>query len=434
MIKFDGMRVLWLTQNPAGASELLQHNSPGCGWISSLQEYIQSATGIKLGIAFFHNTDTFTFTNNNVAYYPIKLQDASFTGKIYQRLTTSLYDSNINSLLKVVEDFKPDVIHLFGTETGLGEIINHTTIPVVTHLQGLINPYTYAWFPKGISKWQVLWNSSLKSKLVRTGYYFEHKFFTKRAVREEKIVSSGKYFFGRTHWDKNFIRIYNKDFEYIHCEEMLRSVFYTAKWSAPGNQELRIVTTVNPYLYKGTEIILDTARILATKSKLKFTWNVVGISEDHELIKLIEKLHKGKFSKYNVRFLGSKTANELMNELLASDVYIHPSHIDNSPNSVCESMLLGMPVIAGSVGGVSTLIDHQRTGVLYNSHDPFELAGRILEYTDNKSMYQEYGEAARAIAVQRHNPQEIVRTVIDTYHRMLDTRAHREIRHEPEFV
>ena len=35
------MRVLWLTQTPAGASELLKYKFPGTGWISSLQEHIK---------------------------------------------------------------------------------------------------------------------------------------------------------------------------------------------------------------------------------------------------------------------------------------------------------------------------------------------------------------------------------------------------------
>jgi glycosyltransferase involved in cell wall biosynthesis len=424
------MKVLWLTQTPAGASDILQYKRAGCGWISSLQEYIQSAPGVSLAISFFHNTDEFSFTNDNVTYYPIKLMDASITGKIYQRVTTNLYDSNVNALLKVLDDFKPDVIHLFGTETGLGEIINYTRVPVVTHLQGLINPYTYAWFPKGVSKWQVLFNSSLKSMIVRTGYYFEHKFFKKRSMREEKIVASGKYFFGRTHWDKNFVRIYNNDYKYIHCEEMLRSVFYNAQWTDPANEELTIVTTVNPYLYKGIEIILDTAMILATKSRIRFQWRVIGMSSDHHLIRLLEKLGNGKFADYNIKFLGAKSAEDLIAELLGADVYVHPSHIDNSPNSVCESMLLGMPVIAGNVGGVSSLIEHEKTGVLYNSHDPYELAGRLLEFRDQRLPYIEYGRAARQVAKHRHDPQTIVSTVLDTYKLMLETKLQTETKQQ----
>lgn len=412
------MRVLWLTQTPAGASDLLKYKVAGTGWISSLQQYIKRQPGLTLGIVFFHDTDEFRFEDDGVAYYPIKMLDSSRASKMYYRLSSGLYDRNPEALKKAVADFKPDLIHLFGTETGMGDILSETDIPVVIHLQGLINPYTYAWYPKGISKWQVLGQSSLKLMLVRAGYFFEHKFFVKRAKREEEIIKKGRYFFGRTHWDKNFVGIYNRNFEYIHCEEMLRQEFYTPVWVDPGNQELRIVTTVNPYLYKGLEIILDTARILATKSGLKFNWHVIGISADHTLVKLISRLFKGNFADFNVSFLGSLDAGSMIKELMSADLYVHPSHIDNSPNSVCESMLLGMPVMAGNVGGVSTLIQHEKTGVLYNSHDPFELAGRLIEFGEKRTTYAAYGKAAREVALIRHNPQNIVDTVLTTYKRL----------------
>ncbi|RYF98437.1 MAG: glycosyltransferase, partial [Chitinophagaceae bacterium] len=402
------MRVLWLTQTPAGASDLVKYKFAGTGWISSLQQYIRKQTDITLGIVFFHNTDEFRFEDGGVVYYPIRMKDSTPSQKIYYRISSGLFDRNPEALKKAVTDFNPDVIHLFGTETGMGDILGQTSVPVVIHLQGLINPYTYAWYPKGISKWQVLRQSSLKLMLVRAGYFFEHKFFKKRAEREEQIMRNGKHFFGRTHWDKNFVKIYNRNAEYIHCEEMLRQDFHDAVWSDPGNKELHIVTTVNPYLYKGLEIILDTARILTTKTGLKFNWHVIGISSDHTLVKLVERLYKGKFADVNVRFLGSLDAPAMIRELLAADLYVHPSHIDNSPNSVCESMLLGMPVIAGDVGGVSTLINHEKTGVLYNSHDPYELAGRLIEFTENRATYAGYGKAAREVALNRHDPGKIV--------------------------
>ncbi|MET0298559.1 MAG: glycosyltransferase family 4 protein [Flavitalea sp.] len=412
------MRVLWLTQTPAGASELMQYNLPGCGWISSLQDYIKTEPDINLGIAFFHNHDKFKFVDQDVTYYPVHFRNVGLVGKIKQRLTSDLYDTNVPALLKVVEDFKPDVIHLFGTESGMGEIIPLIKTPVVIHLQGLINPYTYAWYPKGVSPRDIWSNSSLKSKLVRTGFYFEHKFFEKRAQREQKIVANGQYFFGRTHWDKNFVKIYSADHEYIHCEEMLRSAFYNSKWVNEPGKTLKLITTVNPYLYKGVEIILETAKLLKQHTALSFEWNVIGVKGDIELVQLVEKLGKARFAENNVKFLGSKNSDEMISLMLNADVFVHPSHIDNSPNSVCEAMLLGMPVIAGNVGGVSTIVKHEQTGILYNSYDPYELSGRLLEFAEDRSKYIEYAKAARRVAIERHNPQRIVETVLSTYHQM----------------
>jgi glycosyltransferase involved in cell wall biosynthesis len=412
------MKVLWLTQTPAGASDLLRYKTPGAGWIGSLQNKISEIHSIKLGICFFHDVDQFKFEHENVTYYPLKRKYSSFSGKIYQRLTSALYDSNLAGLLKVVSDFQPDIIHLFGTETGLGEVIKHISVPVIVHLQGLINPCTYAWFPKGISKWQVLYNSSLRSILLRTGYFYEYKFFEKRSVREEQIIRNGKYFFGRTNWDKNFVRIYNQQAEYIQSEEMLRPAFFNQEWNNPPSGELRIVTTVNPYLYKGLEIIFETAKILKYKAAFKFQWNVIGVSGSHVLIRLIEKLSGGKFEELNVNFLGALGEAAVISELLNANVYVHPSHIDNSPNSVCEAMVVGIPVLAGAVGGVSSIIENNKHGILFNSHDPFELTGRVLEYADDPAQLIGYAKEGKEFAIIRHDPSTILETVISNYQRI----------------
>ena len=43
-------------------------------------------------------------------------------------------------MLKVICDFNPDIIHVFGTEEVFSLIQNHTNIPVVIQIQGLMNP------------------------------------------------------------------------------------------------------------------------------------------------------------------------------------------------------------------------------------------------------------------------------------------------------
>lgn len=51
-------------------------------------------------------------------------------------------------LLKgVIDDFKPDVIEVFGSESFMGLVAKKTKIPVVLHIQGVLTPYFNAYFP-----------------------------------------------------------------------------------------------------------------------------------------------------------------------------------------------------------------------------------------------------------------------------------------------
>jgi glycosyltransferase involved in cell wall biosynthesis len=414
------MKVLWLTSSPSGASEYVKNKLPGRGWIASLEEHIKQIEDVDLAVCFFHNEiNQFKFYHERVTYYPIKDKLSTVIGKITAKAFNKVYDSNLPALLKVIDDFKPDVIQLFGTESGFGEIVTKTDIPIVIHIQGLVNPYLAAWFPKGMSQTSFLMNSSLSEVLRKNTAWGLYFLFKKMAEREEFILKNGTTFFGRTEWDKRVVKLYNKNAHYVHCDETLRPFFFSHFWRPHHHTTLRLVTTINANIYKGIETVLDTAVLLKRLVKLDFQWSIVGISSSSKLVRLIERINGKNFEDFGVRFKGPMNGNDLVSELLHADVFVHPSHIDNSPNSVCEAMLLGMPVIAGNVGGVSSIVEDKINGILYNSHDPYELAAIISECRDNRSALKLLGENARETATKRHDVQTIVATIMNTYQSLI---------------
>jgi glycosyltransferase involved in cell wall biosynthesis len=415
------IKVLWLTNTPVGASDILDSKGHAGGWMSSLETHLKKTEGIELAVCFFYNKQKrFKFFHNAVTYYPIQGKNSSLAGKFRTRFFNQLYDSNLPDLRSAIADYKPDIIQLFGTESGLGEIIQEIDIPVIIHIQGLINPYLAAWFPKGISQTTILLNSPLMNVLLKKAFIGYYYIFKKTAKREEEIIKNGKYFFGRTEWDKRIIHLYNPKSKYFHCDEMLRPVFLKNRWAFKKDPILKIVTCLNPVIYKGIEIVLEAARLISTLTHLKFEWSIIGVTGNSDLVRLVEKVNRNSFKKNNVFFKGFKLGDDLIDELLDSHIFIHPSHIDNSPNSVCEAMLLGMPVIAGAVGGVPSIIEHNYNGILYNSHDPYELAGIIVEKSKNLEELIEMGNNARETALKRHDPHKIVSTIVNVYKEIIN--------------
>ena len=66
------MKVLWLTNSPAGASDYVNQNTPGRGWIASLGDVIKNHEEVELAVCFFNNTITDTkFFHDGITYYPI---------------------------------------------------------------------------------------------------------------------------------------------------------------------------------------------------------------------------------------------------------------------------------------------------------------------------------------------------------------------------
>lgn len=140
------MRVLWFTNTPSNySSKTIRYN--GGGWISSLENEIKNQKNIDLGICFLFDKEESTI-KNKTCYYPIKLPRYS-KFKTYFRKTFKKDQEHpiIQKCLKVISDFQPDIIHIFGTEQPFGLIALYTNIPIVVHIQGIITTCFNAFLP-----------------------------------------------------------------------------------------------------------------------------------------------------------------------------------------------------------------------------------------------------------------------------------------------
>jgi glycosyltransferase involved in cell wall biosynthesis len=336
--------------------------------------------------------------------------------------TDHLYEKREPIILELLEQYKPDIIHVFGTECPFGLIAAKTKIPVVVHIQGILNPYVRKWFPAGYNNFQMLRQTSFFKAIKLSGYwadFIRQKKLAKREVEIFKVVSN---FSGRTDWDRRIVGLMSQGSKYYHCEEMLRPSFYNHQWHIhENNNTISLISIINPNMYKGIETILETANHLKTYSKYHIKWTVAGVSQDSPLLKTFSRKTKISPVSVNVEFIGPTQETTLVNKMLESDIFIHPSHIDNSPISLCEAMVLGMPIISSNVGGIQSLLTDKIEGLLVQDGETFGLAGAILELINNPSLRKSYGQAARKRAIERHNPNEIVNKQLFIYRDILKT-------------
>src|SRR5690606_8912712 len=102
-----------------------------------------------------------------------------------------------------------------------------------------------------------------------------------------------------------------------------------------------ILSTLSPTTYKGIDVALKTAQQLTNLCNVQFEWKIVGMDASTKLLKLFENKENISHKKVNITLLGKLNALQLINEMKEADVFVHPSYIDNSPNSVCEAQLMG---------------------------------------------------------------------------------------------
>ncbi len=66
-----------------------------------------------------------------------------------------------------------------------------------------------------------------------------------------------------------------------------------------------------------------------------------------------------------VRLCGFLPRNEVVTELLAADILLHPSEAEGFGVAVVEGMAAGLPVVVARSGGVQDIVEHGRFGYLY---------------------------------------------------------------------
>jgi glycosyltransferase involved in cell wall biosynthesis len=411
------MKVLWFTNTPSKASPEFGYNSFGGGWISSLETMLVKENKHNLGICFFYEGDSYKkIEKNGVVYYGIPLQKENALQRVMHRHRAILNDDQSAFIDTVIADFCPDLVHVFGTEMGYGKILLDKFTKVIFHLQGLTAPYSEVYFPPYFTKKMSFFSSPVNDMLRGLTYYNDYQLFKKRGQRELEILQSWKYFTGRTDWDRNYTCLVNSSATYFHCEELLRDDFFAAEWRAPAldvnRKTLVIGTTINPNFYKGLDLIYKVIPLLKDYT---IEWKLFGLTGEHDLNRVIKKYLGIKKSNPSIHFYGQTGSADLIKELHACHLFVHPSYIDNSPNSVCEAMLMGMPVLSSAVGGVSSLITHKETGFLFNPQDKYDLAGMIAHLATHYEEAIACGVKARVVALKRHNPEGISHSLNTIY-------------------
>ncbi|MEG0012248.1 MAG: glycosyltransferase [Muribaculaceae bacterium] len=408
------MKVLWFCNTPALGEEHLKSRGIGGGWMKALNACIQDK--VELSISFLYS-DNKQFKYQNTSYYPIKMKRSLFN-KIFNQIETDEYR---NDMLSIINDVKPDIIHIHGTENPFGTIIDKTDVPIVISMQGILEVINHFYF-RGISQklqnihnWD---NGLLKSIFAGSPFIREKSFFAKGSKREIKTLINCKNIIGRTDWDKNVTRILAPNSQYFHVGEIMRDSFFYNQWTKHNRKYPILHTTNGNTSYKGFETLCK-ALTLMHKVGFMATWQVAGIAEDDLIVKVVKKALKKDYPHERLVLLGRLDEEQLVNNMLNADMYVMTSHIENSPNNLGEAMTLGMPCIATHAGGTSSLLTSKIEGELIQDGDPWNMAGSIIALFANEGQMSLYSKNAKQKAYNLYSKDMVLKDLLKCYSKIV---------------
>ena len=407
------MKILWFEITTPSRYE--NHGVVIGGWQDSLETLVREMPNIELSVAFpSSQKNDIVKKCGGVTYIPLLLE-YSLLEKIKAKWTWNIYAEKVcEAAFEVVNNVKPDIIHCFGSEWLWGLVALKTNTPCVVHIQGSIVPYMNAQFPPGYNEYTVAEVLGLK-KLITIK---KQRMLTQSWVKQEtRLWKAVKYYMGRTDWDCSLTKIMNPNACYFHVDEALREIFYCQEksWSYPKSKTIRLFSTGCTTFWKGPDMMLKTARILKNNG-VDFEWIVAG-KMDVYLRKIVEHHEKCRFEDVNIKLIGFTKPEKLISYLCDSTMYVHTAYIENSPNSICEAQILGVPIISTNVGGISTILGGN--GILVPANDPWQMAYSILELAKNKNEMIKFSQGGKIIANKRHSPSLIRKQLMNCYSSIL---------------
>jgi len=415
------MNILWCVNIALPEASLLMNEKPTPfgGWFVSASECLSNINKIRLSIAFPKKglRDIQVLQGKKINYYAFP--------KIREK------DIKVNKcnnyLKKILDEIKPDIVHIFGTEylhtlamvnTALNE-----NVRIVISIQGLVSVssrHSMAGLPTRIQ------NKFTLRDFIRQDNLKQHR--NKRikySKYEIEALQKVKHVIGRTTWDKACSLLINPNLQYHHCNEILRKVFYSHMWHIDQCESCSIFISQGNRPLKGLHYMLEAMQLILKEfPKTKLYIGGHNITKSDTLKEKLKISSYGKYIKelirrYNLEksivFTGILDEKQMCEQYLKSHVFVCPSSIENSPNSLGEAMILGVPCVASDVGGIADLLKHREEGFVYQADAPYMLAHYVCEIFENDKLALQFSKKAREHAMKTHDREKNTNRMIDIY-------------------
>ena len=419
------MRILWLINIPLPeASQLMGENpSPFGGWLINASKDLANKEDVELSIAFPSNkANKFReLKGEKINYYPfipVKEND----NKVIE---------NNESFETLLNNLKPDIVHIYGTEIAhtlsIVNTCNKINIKTVISVQGLVSiieKHMYSNLPI-----YAIYGNTFRNIIRKDNVRGLKKLFRNRGKNEIEAIKRTNHIIGRTTWDKACSNQINPQANYHFCNETLREEFYKHQWDVNDCEKHSIFLSQGQYPIKGLHYMLEAIPLILKrfpKAKVYISGKDITKSDsikDKLLMtyygKYIKKMIKKLNLERNVVFTGQLDEKKMCQRYLKSHVFVCPSSIENSPNSLGEAMILGVPSVASYVGGIPDMLKDKEEGFLYQHDAPYMLAQYVCEIFENQDLALKFSKNARERALKTHDRDENTRRLIEIYNEIV---------------
>ena len=428
------MKILWVCNImlPAIAEELKLPYSNREGWLSgSFERLLKEIAGGNskieaLGVCFP--------VSDIRGMERLSIKGVSCYGFQEDLSRPECYDKRLEArFAEIYQDFDPDILHIFGTEFPHGLAAAKSfgkPLRTLVGIQGLcyeIAKVYRAGLPEEVWK-RVTFRDFIRKDSLKQ----QQEKFVIRGENEKKLLGLAGHITGRSRFDREGTARINPGAVYHSMNETMRKNFYTGGWTSENCVPHSIFAGQGDYPLKGFHFLLEAASLLKKRYPDLCIYVAGNSIISHRTLK--EKLKLPAYGKYLLKLIhkygleeqvistGKLTAEQMKEQYLKASVFVCASVLENSPNTLGEAMLLGVPAAASFTGGIPDMITDGKEGLLFPMGNAARLAEAIEAYWQEEKEEEGFTFAERISAAERrralmaHDGDNNYRRLMEIYH------------------
>ncbi len=332
--------------------------------------------------------------------------------------------SVVAAIVKAVEEFSPDLVHIWGTEGYWGLLTARDIVrfPALVETQGLKGAIARV-FAGGLSVREQLECVGLK-EIVRGSTIFQmQKQFERWGMFEREIMQRHRFISTQSDWMRAQVSSLNLSANIFYTDRLLRDAFSTASPWQPSESRRIFCLAAYASPFKGLHVALRAVKILKHRLpnvQIRIGGNIqrFGLRQDGYVRWLNRQIRKWGIEDA-VRWLGALSASEIVAEQQACSAMVIPTFIENCCTSMQEAMLVGVPLAVSYVGGLPSLARDEDSAFFFPPGDAEMCAYQLERLLTDRALAVRLSQNARAIALVRNDSQRILQKQLEIYQQVI---------------
>ncbi len=341
------------------------------------------------------------FQLDGIYYHCVREENSSLYRK-FKRYLFSRYNSrfkiNRKNISEVVEEVKPDLIHVIGAENPQYSLVLldiPRNIPTILQLQALLVSKLNN--VKGEQKKAFQYKANIEKQLICRADYVGTRVpsfidFIKKNIKKDVNIVNLTLAMAQKINDS----IAEKKFDFVHFAATL------------GES-------------KATDVAIE-AFGLAHKKHPELTLDVIGQMSPEFKQKMLQRI-KELGIESAVSFEGRlPTHDDVINQIRKSRFALLPFKISIVPNTIREAMANGIPVITTVTPGTPELNKTRECVLISPKDDVIDLANKVVNLVENKSLQNQLRDNAFLLEKEKESNADIIGHWIDFYKSVITNR------------